>query len=1098
MFLDMKKYFILLAAALTAVACSQNELQDPNENTLEIPQNGFFAGIESKVTLEEDYSLSWEEGDQVAIWNGTELLAPYVAQASGKTTVLLGEEVDPTVAHCAFYPYDALVEFEGNTVTAVIPGQQTPKVGTFPFNPSVAYAPAGEQTLQFYNICGLVGFEITEAEQGVTNVVIFGNNGENLTGTVQVSYDEVSAPAATVVKGVKSVTLQADGTFAPGIYYVAILPQQYKDGITITMNTPEGKQYKKDSKPFTLKRSHRINAHEINDGEYGAENLISNAAELQAFFNIVNADENKGAGMTGKIVADIDLSHLDTFTPAVEFAGTLDGAYTVGDETRNYSISNATSHIFETIAEAGVVKNINVSGNLEIKADGDVAFIALNNAGKISYCKTSGTAATLADDLAFATERAVGGLAARTSGTIEYCTNEATITLSPLSYEKASTSDHKGVQHIGGIAGYATGNAAVIDNCTNSAKVALTAKGAINAVTTIGGILGSSTSETGTNAGAGTFAANVTLSNCTNNDEVRWSYGVKPAGDAFNNLCFGGIVGYLEGSLSGCTNNGFLYAHGWRTEDAGSGYTKYIAFGGVAGAAYGNVTNCHNNGNIDVAATLTGGAAGAAYVGSTGWSVVGGVVGHTGSKAFTISGCTNKAETMDVDMHMLKANGSSGAFGGVVGISYAKLAECQNYAKIDFSSRFKVMYVGGVAGYYQINAVTQALCNYGDLTFDAGENIPTDNTSQSCALRVGGILGYITGNVNNTATGFKPWVNEGDLTIKGGNATTAKNYGGIIGYVEATNTTMAIRGDESASTPSYWNKGAIKVEKSIATTYVAGIHGNLNFTNAKGNDAVAMNKSRNDGDITVDVANAAAVGGIVGNYNYGCIYGSVNTGKITVTSSKGGLWVGGVAGNAGNGRRMCGMGNEGDIEVTTTSASDEVYLGGVRGFVNGQINTNGTVYNYNSGNISLTTNAKKIQVAGIASGDGATKVYANNSGNVTLTYTGEANTAVTARVSLGVAYRNGSDATVNGTYSGTLTVNNVSGISCDYGLLTGFTKAGCVNTLNPVSIKKGTIINGVEVSAVESDPGYFKNQAYLIGAASPSGTLVATNVSLID
>lgn len=1093
MFLDMKKYFILLAAALLAVACNQEELQDPNGTAVEVPSNGFLAGIETKVSLEEDFSLSWEEGDQVAIWNGTELLAPYTAQTAGKTTVLLGEDVNTGLAHCAFYPYDAVVEFEGKTVTAVIPGQQTPKSGTFPFNPSVAYAAAGEQTLQFYNICGLVGFEITEAEQGVNNVVIFGNNGEDLTGTVTLSYDEVSAPKATVVKGVKSVTLQAAETFAPGTYYVAILPQEYKNGITITMNTPAGKQYKKDSKPFTLRRSHRINAMNINDGEFGAENLISNAAELQAFFNIVNADENKGAGMVGKIVDDIDLSHIEKFTPAAEFEGTLDGAYTVGEETRNYSISNTTSHLIGTLSETGVVKNINVSGNIEITADDDAAFIALNNAGKISYCKTSGEAKTIKDDLAFTKERAVGAIAARTSGTIEYCTNEAAITLSPKSYEKATTTDHKGLQHIGGIAGYATGDAAVIDNCTNSAKVALTSLGAINAVTTIGGILGSTSSEIGTNVGKGTFSANVTISNCTNNGEVRWSYNTKPE-DAFNNLCFGGIVGYLEGNISNCTNNGFLYAHGWRTDDSGAGYTKYIGFGGIAGIATCNVTDCHNTGNIDVSATLTGGAAGAGYVGSSAWSAVAGIVGHSGTKAYTISGCTNKAETMNVDMHMLKGNGSSGSFGGIVGVTYAILSNCQNYANLDFSSRFKKLYAGGVAGFYEINAATDGLCNYGDFTYDAGV-IPSDIANHSVELHVAGIIGHMVGNVNNTKSGFKPWINEGDLTIIGGNASTTKCYGGITGYVEATNTNMAVRGEKAKD---YWNKGNISVTGSVATTYVGGIHGYMKFTNTKGADAVALNFSQNDGDITVDVAAAAAVAGIVANYNYGCIYGSVNTGKITVTSSKGSLWVGGVAGNAGNGRRMCGMGNEGDIEVTTTSASDEVYLGGVRGFVNGQINPNGTVYNYNSGNISLTTNAKKIQVAGIASGDGATKVYANNSGNVTLTYTGEANTAVTARVSLGVAYRNGSEATVKGTYSGTLTVNNVSGISCDYGLLTGFTKAGCVNTLDPVSIKKGTIINGVEVSAVESDPGYFKNQAYLIGAASTSGTLVATNVSLVD
>ena len=58
MFLDMKKYFILLAAALLAVACNQEELQDPEGNAVEIPSNGFLAGIETKVSLESDFSLS--------------------------------------------------------------------------------------------------------------------------------------------------------------------------------------------------------------------------------------------------------------------------------------------------------------------------------------------------------------------------------------------------------------------------------------------------------------------------------------------------------------------------------------------------------------------------------------------------------------------------------------------------------------------------------------------------------------------------------------------------------------------------------------------------------------------------------------------------------------------------------------------------------------------------------------------------------------------------------------------------------------------------------------------------------------------------------
>ena len=591
MFLDMKKYFILLAAAFAAVACSQNELQDPNENTLEIPKNGFYAGIESKVTLEDDYSLSWEAGDKVAIWNGTEY-SSYEALTPGKTTVILGEDVDENAAHCAFYPYEAVVGFEGNTVTAVIPGQQTPKVGTFPFNPSVAYAPAGEQTLRFYNICGLVGFEITEAEQGVTNVVIFGNNGEDLTGTVKVSYDEVTAPTATVVKGVKSVTLQAEGTFAPGTYYVAILPQFYKEGITITMNTPEGKQYKKDSKPFTLKRSHRINAHEINDGEYGAENLISNAAELQAFFNIVNADENKGAGMTGQITANIDLSEIENFTPLAEFAGTLDGG--------EFTISNVTSHLIGTLAETGEVNRLNVNGNLEIKAAGDVAFIALNNAGTISYCKTSGTASTLADDLAFATERAIGGIAARTSGTIEYCTNEAAITLKPLSVVAPADTKRDGAQYVGGIAGFAT--AGTITSCINTAAGAITYttpdNGAILSYACLGGILGTTESV----LGVSNLQNRISVSDSENAARITYESKAKFSGNKNNGLALGGIVGYLEGTISDCNNSGEIYARGYKheSEENVTSRVRPMSVAGVAGFVSESISGCNNSGIVDI------------------------------------------------------------------------------------------------------------------------------------------------------------------------------------------------------------------------------------------------------------------------------------------------------------------------------------------------------------------------------------------------------------------------------------------------------------------------------------------------------------------
>lgn len=1091
MFLDMKKYFILLAAALLAVACNQEELQDPEGNAVEIPSNGFLAGIETKVSLESDFSLSWEEGDQVAIWNGTELLAPYTAQTAGKTTVLLGEDVNTDLAHCAFYPYDAVVEFEENTVTAVIPGQQTPKSGTFPFNPSVAYAAAGEQTLQFYNVCGLVGFEITEAEQGVNNVVIFGNNDEDLTGTVNVSYDEISAPKATVVKGVKSVTLQATETFAPGTYYVAILPQEYKDGITITMNTPDGKQYKKDSKPFTLRRSHRINAMNINDGEFGAENLISNAAELQAFFNIVNADEEKGAGMVGKIVDDIDLSHIDNFTPAAEFAGTLDGAYTVGEETRNYSISNTTSHLIGTLSATGVVKNINVSGNIEITANDDAAFIALNNAGKISYCKTSGEAKTIKDDLAFTKERAVGAIAARTSGTIEYCTNEAAITLRPLSVVAPANQKRDGAQYVGGIAGFAT--VGTITGCTNTATGSVTYttpdNGAILSYACLGGILGTSESVLGVSG----LQNRVSIADSDNAAKITYESKAEFSGDKNNGLAIGGVVGYLEGAVSGCGNSGEIYVRGYRheSEAAITSRVRPLAAAGVAGVASESITDCTNSGKVDVDIAVAGASNANQYFIGYNEIQVAGVVAKSLKKA---SGCHNTG-ALKADIHMLKSNGSSGSVGGVIGWASGTVSGCSNKARLEVTPRMSDNNVAGVLA--KTNATYDNLSNIADEGVNAGVFVTIDSPStenQGKTINVGGVVGW-TG-ANQTVTKMS---NSAPVSFVANDGVTSgtRIMGGLIAAMGGS-AKVQFKG---ASSSYIINSGNITFE-GMDMDYVGGVIGRVQ-NSANNSDALASIYVKNTGNITVNHSgtNDVAVGGIVGtsaNDNtkgQWWIRSSANEGAINVTSG-GKVKVGGVEGRNGDvGSRLLGCQNKGNITVNSTGS--DVRVGGLRGDGNGQINTS----SLNTGDIAVTTSADLIQLGGLTGNDGTTVVAASAYDcNMTLNYTGTGSPTVYA--SLAVAYRQGADAKYDGTFGGTISLldkdgNKLSTGTIYCGMLEGYTNANGTNksvTLNNVSLKKGTIINGVEIS----EENYTTDEYLFPNLASDAMKIVYTKVTLID
>lgn len=1097
MFLDMKKYFILLAAALLAVACNQEELQDPEGNAVEIPSNGFLAGIETKVSLESDFSLSWEEGDQVAIWNGTELLAPYTAQTAGKTTVLLGEEVNTDLAHCAFYPYDAVVEFEGNTVTAVIPGQQTPKSGTFPFNPSVAYAAAGEQTLQFYNVCGLVGFEITEAEQGVNNVVIFGNNDEDITGTVKVSYDEISAPKATVVKGVKSVTLQATETFAPGTYYVAILPQEYKNGITITMNTPDGKQYKKDSKPFTLRRSHRINAMNINDGEFGAENLISNAAELQAFFNIVNADENKGAGMVGKIVDDIDLSHIDNFTPAAEFAGTLDGAYTVGEETRNYSISNTTSYLIGTLSETGVVSHINVSGNLTINADDDAAFIALNNTGKISYCKTSGEAKTVADDLVFNTERAVGAIAARTSGTIEYCTNEASINLNPLSTAKWASATLAAHQFIGGIAGKATGTegSAKITNCTNAGTVTYKAtNGYISSMACVGGILGGTPSVVYAAVADWVPVNNVVVSNCVNTETATVTYGYKKDanGNAYNNLMLAGVAGYLEGEISNSSNAALIKVEGYRTTDDHSDnhYVKNTAVAGVVGIVTGNVTSCSNSGKIDFSATISSGDVAAPFIGSTGYAVVAGVI----AKSFksTVSACENTGE-MSVDMHMRQANGSSGAVAGVIGYSYySNLKNCINRGTCTFTTRPRGQYVGGVCALAETTTVPEKIENYGHITCDAGTITPSAGR-QSYQIVLGGVFGQLKSNGLDIKD-KDPFYNAGNITFRGGTSKSSNTSDGdpyvVVGGICGMVSNARPRGSGDNTKNLFINDGNITVTDVPCKCYVAGVHAYQSGLSAN-TDGVGAKNGENHGNITVSTAAKLSVGGVYGYYAARCMYNSRNSGDIVVTNTAGDVRVGGVIGDTAAGLRSNDMHNTGNVTVTK-SGSGYVCTAGVNAAESGRLGNpaDAATAHVNEGTVTLNSSAANSYLGGISAYDRATGIIGANKGNITFTYTGDGSNSPSLYASL-VAGDHHGDATYYLTeVSGTLTLNNVDNVECHCGALAGYMNAsGAIKTTEKytVAIKKSAVVNGVSASLDDS---------FLVG--TNSGSLTKDYVTLVD
>ena len=224
--------------------------------------------------------------------------------------------------------------------------------------------------------------------------------------------------------------------------------------------------------------------------------------------------------------ADIDLSGTE-FTSIPVFSGTFEGSgHTISGI--NMTAEGSTLGLFRYLTATAVVQNLSVSGEFHPGGSrSQIGAIAGQNAGQILNCHFSGSIS--GGDY-------VGGLVGTNAvtGILEQCTAEG---------------DIHGDHFVGGIAGE---NRGVIRSCTNSALVnttpqqnsveisditmdTLTNTEAVNTVTDIGGITGSSSGL---------------LRNCTNRGDVGYQH------MGYN---IGGIAGTQSGYIADCENHGSVH-----------------------------------------------------------------------------------------------------------------------------------------------------------------------------------------------------------------------------------------------------------------------------------------------------------------------------------------------------------------------------------------------------------------------------------------------------------------------------------------------------------------------------------------------------------
>ena len=870
----------MLAVAAAAMACNQAEIESPSA----LKANQFMASAPStKVSMNADFSLYWEAGDQVSVFapDGSNNLFTSEAETGAKTTVLNGADsftIDLSQTYYAIYPYSADNSIENGVITTTIPTVQTPVKGAFPVNHAVAVS--DRQNLSFLNVCGLFGFNITQED--IVSVTIKAKGAqEYLTGKVAVDCADASY---TVVDGLTEVTLVTKDKFAVGTYYVAVLPQTFS-GVTVTMFKADGSVASvTNTAGFRLDRSHRLETGVIDGGTFaGKITTITNAAELQGF---LAAADSYSAEDVVTVANDIDLSGYE-LVPATSFAGTFDG------QSNKITNWNTKTALFNAVS--GTVKNLTIDQtcSLEVQIKGDAAFIALANSGTISGCTNYGTVTSVKGEFVPEEEsvyvnRAIGTIAAVSTGSVISCENHGTVTITPTRVGKFTR------QYIGGVTGIAqaaseTANA--MESCTNEGDV--TFDGPFSSQIYLGGVCG------GTTAGAGTFGDYGVFKTLKNNGAVTFNLpSASSVTTTYINL--GGVIGYAEADLDDCDNAGTVTVTAPVNPSDAAHSIQRPAVAGVAGTVLYNMSGCDNSGEINVKGAFSAGTAKTVGAGKRYLVGFGGVVAFVGSSATcSVTECNNSGKLV-LELGMYKDTKSHAYVGGVAGYSDAAMTSCDNTAALDIKNTMRGGYIGGVAG--ELDAAMNACSNNAAISYDMVRT--TAEGSRCTDLSLGGLVGNY--NTTSDMVDSHNYAN-GTISVSGGYVANPYYIGGLAGK-----TGVRLMGLKKGTYSKQY--GCITVN-SPGCVYVGGITGTTakSLLDIQLSDVVitvnnpgtgsriggicgkktATNDARLSAEVTVKVTCAEPTDNVYAGHVYGDLSGtfilhtSVFNGNVTATNASG-------------------------------------------------------------------------------------------------------------------------------------------------------------------------------------------------------------------
>ncbi|MBO6169184.1 MAG: hypothetical protein J6O51_04350 [Bacteroidales bacterium] len=864
----MKKILFFFAAAAVLAACTRENAPDvqPSGPMVEMTFEASASDL-TKAGL-DDLSVVWSAGDKIAIFDGISETPNEFTLVSGDGStsgIFTGSLSTGATDFYAVYPFDAavrLVTGETLLLELEIPAQQAIPDGQ-KVDPKalVAVSKAAGDKLQFHNVVSLAKVSISDA------------------GVKYFSLTPASVGAAPEVMGFDPATGEFGGeffaqsytascagsSFAPGDYYLAVLPGSY-EGINLIAATESSKALKSSTNTAVFRRSGCLNLGDLQSGMTVAPFEIHNASELQDWAKCSTA---YSSGDIVTIVNDIDMSGVD-YVPATTFVGTLDGQEHV---IKNWISSIPLLNILRTDGE---LKDIKLASSCVLTFTNTLSnfgFVVANNRGKVSGVSVEASASVPAISSDSEQDGRFGLVVGNNaeSGSVLNCTTTGSIDMSTTGL----VAKHN--LYLGAVIGR---NAGYVSDCTNS--------GAVNVEFTddsmtkclyAAGICGHA-------AASGIFEACINIGDIT----------IKTPGSGEDCLFACGVVGFSGARLIECNNSGAVSVISESSEGAGDGPLKRACAAGVAGYSAGELSNCENSGDVILRGGYSTGCLGVGDLKVVS-NVAAGVVGLVYNAE--VNDCTNSGDVsstlLNIDNAKSDYNTNTRAtVGGIIGNLQGTATGCTNSGKVDaywvtsshsagLSKQF-VAQGGGISG-GSYNSVDKKVSSIIGCTNTGILSFTCDATGSNNAF--GGIVGWPGSEPSNgvaTQTGSVSGCTfAGQMTIDGFGKTRA---GGISGG--------ACTIDDCSV------KGTITIAGKTNSAYIGGVIGYQAAGHTLTNTIV-------DG-LTIDYTNSAymngtiyGIGGLIGlPQNYAGFEGGAGCSVLVTIKSNHCRDIGFIAGRVTN------------------------------------------------------------------------------------------------------------------------------------------------------------------------------------------------------